>query len=192
MPRSNRILPTDLPMHIMARGNNKLAILTNDNDKKEYYYLLHKLKLDNLINILHYCFMDNHIHLIVWLNKNSNLPRFMKQTNLSYYHYYRKEYGYCGHLWQSKYKSVIVQTDRQALACGKYIELNPVRAGIVQSPEQYEFSSYKYYAFGQPDALITPNPAFLGLDANISTSRKIYANFIQAKKPTNEKGDRSL
>jgi hypothetical protein len=77
----------------------------------------------------------------------------MKQVNLAYYHYYRKKYGYCRHLWQGRYKSVIIESDRQALECGKYIELNL-------------------------NPLITPSPEFESLGSDILMSRKIYANFV--------------
>jgi putative transposase len=102
----------------------------------------------------------------------------MKQINLAYYHYYRKKYGYCGHLWQGRYKSVIIESDAQVLGCGKYIELNPVRAGIVVQPEQFEFSSYRYYALGQQDSLVTPSTAYKNFGSDILINRNIYANFV--------------
>ena len=189
MPRTNRAIPTEAAIHIMCRGNNKLAILANDSDKKQYYYQLHKLKFDNNIDILHYCFMNNHIHLIVWLGQNSNLPRLMKQISLTYYHYYRKKHDYCGHLWQGRYKSIIIESDRRVLGCGKYIELNPVRARIVERPEQFQFSSYRYYALGQQDSLVTPNPAYESLGSDILINREIYANFVISPAEVLIKGD---
>ena len=181
MPRTRRIIPKEGALHVMCRGNNKLPVLANETDKKYYFFLLLKLKLDNHVDILHYCIMDNHVHLIVWLREESALPRLMKQANLTYFHYYREKYDYCGHLWQGRYKSILIESDAQALQCGKYIELNPVRANMVKQPEQYQFSSYRYYAFGQPDHLITPNPVFMGLGANPSTQRQTYINFVEEK-----------
>ena len=181
MPRTGRIIPKEAAMHIMCRGNNKLPVLANNSDKKQYYYLLHKLKFNNRIDILHYCIMDSHIHLIIWLSQYSNLSRLMKQISLAYYYYYIKKYDYCGHLWQGRYKSIIIKSDSQALQCGKYIELNPVRAGIVAEPAQYPYSSYRYYALGEQDSLITPSPAYADLGLNSSINRQIYANFIISK-----------
>ena len=181
MPRSGRIIPKRGVLHVMCRGNNKLPILSNDTDKKHYFYILLKLKLDNCVDILHYCIMDNHVHLIVWLRENSDLPRLMKQVSLTYFNYYKKKYDYCGHLWQGRYKSIIIESDGQALQCGKYIELNPVRAGMVRQPEQYQFSSYRYYALGQPDHLITSNPVYLGLGINSLILRQVYVNFVEEK-----------
>jgi putative transposase len=162
----------------MCRGNNKLPILANNADKRQFYHLLSKFKQENQVDILHYCIMDNHIHLVVWLNQNSNLSRLMKQISLAYYYHYAKKYDYCGHLWQGRFKSIIIKSDSQALQCGKYIELNPVRAGIIAEPGQYSFSSYKYYALGEQDYLITPSPAYQDLSVGHLAKRQIYANFL--------------
>jgi putative transposase len=146
MPRTGRIIPKEAPMHIMCRGNNKLPVLINNSDKKQFYHLLNKFKLDNKIDILHYCIMDNHTHLVVWLSQYSNLSRLMKQISLAYYYHYVKKYNYCGHLWQGRFKSIIIKSDSQALQCGKYIELNPVRAGIIAEPGQYQSGGLTFYA----------------------------------------------
>jgi putative transposase len=102
----------------------------------------------------------------------------MKQVNLSYFNYYRKTYGYSGHLWQGRFKSNLIDTDSYLLQCGKYIELNPVRAGIVNSPDQYRFSSYHYYAKGAFDKLITASPAYQGLSATAAERRQQYIEFV--------------
>ena len=81
----------------------------------------------------------------------------MKKLNLAYFHHYKKEYTWVGHFWQDRYRSQAVGKDEYFIQCGKYIELNPVRANIVANPEEYQFSSYRYYSLGQPDPLITPD-----------------------------------
>jgi len=102
----------------------------------------------------------------------------MKQVNLTYFHYYRKAYGYFGHFWQDRFNSNIIETDPYLLQCGKYIELNPVRAGIVSHPAQYPYSSYRFYAEGRPDSLITPSPAYLGLTDSAADRQKQYVDFV--------------
>lgn len=123
MPRIRRLIPLNAAMHLMCRGNNKQNIFLKDKDKLYYHSLLSKFKEENKVIIFHYCFMNNHIHLIVWLNAHTTLSRFMKQVNLSYFKYFRKSYDYCGHLWQDRFKSNIINTDSYLLQCGKYIEL---------------------------------------------------------------------
>lgn len=178
MPRTRRLIPTEAALHIMTRGNNKQFIFNNNDDKQRYYYLLKKLKEENNITIFNYCFMNNHSHLIVWLNDNSRISRFMKQLNLAYFSYYKNKYGYSGHLWQGRFKSNIIDTDCYLLQCGKYIELNPVRAGIVNFPEQYKFSSYRCYAKAESDPIVSFNPAYLGLSDYPEKRRKQYIEFV--------------
>jgi putative transposase len=174
MPRTRRLIPTDLPMHIMSRSNNKQAIFNSDRDKSRYYTLLLDLKGENMVDILHYCIMSNHVHLLVMPSSETKLARFMKQVNLSYFNYFKMENDYCGHLWQGRFKSNIVNTDSYLLQCGKYIELNPVRAGITKSPQDYKFSSYNYYAAGTNDKLITANSSYLALSDSENRRKNKY------------------
>ncbi len=178
MPRYRRFLPVDSAVHIMCRGNNKQKIFSSDTDKLYYWRLLNELKGENGINILHYCLMDNHVHLIVWVTKESKVSKFMKQLSLSYFSYYKKRYDYCGHIWQGRYKSNIVETEIYLLHCGKYIELNPVRAGMVSLPDEYAFSSYRHYALGQFDAVISDSPVYLGLAEDFDKRRERYIAFV--------------
>ena len=162
----------------MCRGNNKQNIFNTDRDKLRYYFLIRELKEDNKITIYHYCFMSNHLHLVVWLTAKSKLSKFMKQLNLSYFSYYKKRNDYTGHLWQGRFKSNIIDTDAYLLQCGKYIELNPVRKGIVRLPEEYKFSSYNHYAKGDVDSIITDNPVFIGLSDYEAGRRRQYIEFV--------------
>lgn len=177
MPRSGRFMPVDAALHVMCRGNNRQIIFHHDSDKMYYWRLINELKDENRVVIFNYCIMNNHVHLIVWVASASRLSRFMKQLNLSYFSYYKKTYGYCGHIMQGRYKSNIIETSTYLLHCGKYVELNPVRAGIVGLPEEYAFSSYRYYAYGRPDAVISDNPCFFGLAGHINERRERYVEF---------------
>lgn len=179
MPRIGRLIPVDAAMHIICRGNNKQNIFHGEKDKLYYLSLLRKLKEENNINIFHYCLLNNHLHLILWLNAQSNLSKFMKQVNLSYFNYFKKNHGYFGHFWQDRFKSNIIEKDTYLLQCGKYIELNPVRAGIVSSPEEYKFSSYNYYARGFYSSILTPNPVFLELSNSQERRRQLYVEFVE-------------
>ena len=178
MPKMRRIIPVDAAVHLVNRGNNKQYIFNNDTDKLRYYSLMLELKQENNITIFHYCLMDNHPHLVVWLNDKSRLSKFMKQLSLSYYSYYKKAYGYSGHLWQGRFKSNIIDIDSYLLQCGKYIELNPVRARMVTLPQDYLFSSYNFYAYGKADSLLTPSPVYLALSSSPEARRKHYIDFV--------------
>jgi len=178
MPRAKRLIPVDLATHITSRGNNRQPVFTKDADKAFYHTLLSELKKENKVDIFHYCLMDNHIHLIAWLTAQSMLSRFMKQVNLCYFHYFKKNYDYSGHLWQDRFRSNIIDVDQYLLQCGKYIELNPVRAGIVSSPEQYRFSSYNHYAKGYRDSVVTDSPLYLGISEYAEERMKRYVEFV--------------
>ena len=181
MPKTKRLLSQNTALHIYTRGNNQLCIFKCAKDKLFYWNLLKDLRKLNNLNIFHYCIMSNHIHLIVWLSMLSNLPKFMQQLNLLYFNYYKRVYGYSGHIWQGRYKSNIIDTDAYLLQCGKYIELNPVRAGMVKLPEEYRFSSYGYYAFGLPNEVISSTPAYLGLSDSAQMRTKLYSEFVVDK-----------
>jgi putative transposase len=179
MPRNRRLIPaSDAALHIIARGNNRYYLFANNDDKAYYLSALKELKEENKIDIFHYCLMNNHVHLVVWLRAQHTLSKCIKQLNLRYFNYYKKTYGYTGCLWQRRFKSNLIDTDTYLLQCGKYIELNPIRAQIVSKPEEYYFSSYRYYAYGNPDILISPSPAYLGLSASEESRRKQYVTSV--------------
>ncbi len=179
MPRNKRFIPaSDAALHIITRGNNRYYLFANDEDKTYYLSALKELKEENKLDILHYCLMSNHVHLVVWLRAGHTLSKCIKQLNLRYFNYYKKIYGYTGCLWQRRFKSSLIDSDTYLLQCGKYIELNAVRAKIVPMPEEYRFSSYRYYAYGRPDALITPSPAYLGLSTSEEKQRELYIAFV--------------
>lgn len=194
MPRAKRVVPENAVLHVISRGNNRNTVFHCDNDKLRYYALLRELKDENKIDIFHYCLMNNHIHIILNLNSDSALSRFMKQLNLTYFHYYRKKYGYSGHFWQDRFKSNIIDRDSYLLQCGKYIEFNPVRAGMVNHPGEYLFSSYSCYASSKLDALITLSPAYLGLSNSAQIRKEQYVDFVVDSSIMNleKQGDGSL
>ena len=132
MPKIRRIIPVNAAMHLINRGNNRQCIFNNDADKLRYYSLMLELKQENNITVFHYCLMDNHPHLIVWLNDKSRLSKFMKQLSLSYYTYYKKSYGYSGHLWQGRFKSNIIDTYGKP---DSLLTPNPAYLALSDSPE---------------------------------------------------------
>jgi putative transposase len=105
----------------------------------------------------------------------------LQGIKLSYVYYYRKRYNYSGHLFQDRFKSILVQKDIYLLSCGAYIELNPVRAGIVKTTEEYPYSSCRYYTCGERNLLIDPDPFYLGLGKTEGTRAKQYKVFIEGQ-----------
>jgi putative transposase len=118
--------------------------------------IIRRYTWDSLFFIHHYVLMNTHVHLLAWSENTGDLARTIKAMLLSYHHYFRKRYAYKGHLWHSRYRSKVIVDENQWLQCGRYIELNPVHAGICSFPEEYLWSSYNYYANGKDDSLLRP------------------------------------
>jgi putative transposase len=178
MPRDARIIPPEGYLHVRAIGNNSRKLFFYPRDFKIYYSLIKKLKNEEYIDILHYCLMSNHVHILLGVRENSNLSRFMKRLNLRYFHYYKKKHSYKGHLWQDRFKSKLVEKDEYMIQCGKYIELNPVRAGIVEVPEEYPYSSCLHYISGLEDEIIDDDPLYLNLSKDATSRQIIYRNML--------------
>ncbi len=174
MPRTSRIYIEEGVFHVMARGNNKQPVFHDERDFIMYNETLSRLKNEQPFKLYHYCFMTNHVHMVIETNENTNLSKLMKRINLSYYHHYKKRYGYCGHFWQDRFKSLLIEKNPYLLACGLYIERNPIRAKMVKLPEQYLYSSYAYYAFGKDDPLLDKDPFYETLGKDDPQRRKEY------------------
>lgn len=178
MPRPARLLLSQSYYHIITRGNNRNTVFRFDIDYLYYLDIMTKYKQELPFDLYHYCLMPNHIHLLVRTRNSHDFSLFMKKLNLSYFHYYRKRYGWVGHFWQDRFKSQPVGKDSYFIQCGKYVELNPVRASLVTSPELYNFSSYHYYAFGKNNELITPDFFYNDLGKTDAEKQEKYRKLV--------------
>ena len=178
MPRGARLVPENGFLHIMCRGNNRRKLFIKPCDYRFYLWLARKYKREEAINIIHYCIMPNHVHFLVGLAPESNLACFMKRLNLNYFFHYRKKREYIGHLWQGRFKSKILGKEDYFIQCGKYIELNPVRAGLCELPEEYAFSSYAYYAHGKEDMLLSEDPFYSSFGKTVQEQQAVYRDMI--------------
>ena len=174
MPRSKRFLLPESCYHIITRGNNQNIIFKSGSDYLYFLNLALRYKAKHPFDIYHYCLMPNHVHFLIKTQKARDFSAFMQKLNLSYFHYYKRKYGWTGHFWQNRYKNQPVGKDSYFIQCGKYIELNPVRANIVRKPEEYQYSSYNYYAKGKADQLITPNFIYREMNKNSAEKQMQY------------------
>ena len=178
MPRQPRKLLSQSYYHIVTRGKNGHTVFRTPADFQHYLDLIQKYKQAQPFHIYHYCLMPNHTHLLVRTKKTADFSLLMKKLALAYYQYYYKNYGWTGHFWQGAYTSQPVGKDNYLIECGKYVELNPLRTGLVNEPEDYQYSSYGYYAFGEPNTLITPNTMFENLGGTPSIRRERYRDLV--------------
>ena len=111
--------------------------------------------------------------------KGNNLAEIMKGINISYAQYFKKRYGHIGHFWQDRYKSIIISRDNYLLACGSYVELNPVRAKVVEDPRDYRWSSYNVYAYGKEDGVVEEYSIYKELSRGEADRRRKYREFVR-------------
>jgi len=164
MPRQSRIVLADYPHHIIQRGHNREVIFSGDED---YLYYLDNLRLWKTklgCKVYAYCMMSNHVHLIINPGENpENLGLLMKRIAGRQTRYINRLEGKTGSLWEGRYKSSPIQADEYLLACCRYIELNPVRAGLVGLPVQYQWSSYLERVGAVKQSILDLDPFYLSL-----------------------------
>jgi putative transposase len=143
MARQARQAISHIPYHIISRGNNRQTIFFSDGDYHFFLEAIGRAKKKYPCKVYSFVLMTNHVHLLVEsLNTGDHLALFMKQVTQRYGQYVNKRYKRSGSLWEGRFKSSPVSTDQYLLACSRYIEMNPIRAGLAQHPEDYRYSSY--------------------------------------------------
>lgn len=145
MPRKSRKLLDGKICHHIVQGINKEYVFQEDEDKKKYLNLLRKYYKDYEIDIICYCIMDNHVHLILYSSNIENISAFMRKVNSIYAMYYNKKYNRVGYVFRNRFKSILILTRKQLCICIKYIHMNPVKANIVKNENEYKYSSYNDY-----------------------------------------------
>jgi len=178
MPRPPRLL---LPLsfyHIMTRGNNKNKIFLSEADYQYYLQLLAKYKAELPFDLYHYCLMPNHTHFLIKTKSACDFSTFMKKLNLSYFYHYKKQYGWTDHFWQGRFKNQPVGKDDYFIQCGKYIELNPLRANLAEKLEDYPYSSYRHYVLGEENDLVTEDIIYSGLGNTVDQRQVRYMKMV--------------
>jgi len=179
MPRKPRIVLPGQPQHVIIRGVNRETIFYDDSD---YRYYLNQLKeaLGKHDCALHaYVLMTNHVHLLITPAGAAGIAKTMQAVGRSYVQYFNTTYGRTGTLWEGRYKASLVDTEQYLLTCYRYIELNPVRAQMVDHPVEYPWSSYLRNALGQTNPLITPHEQYQGLGASAENRKAGYRGLFQ-------------
>jgi putative transposase len=166
MPGSLRLILPGVAVHLIQRGNNRAICFRNDSDYLVYLAHLRQLS-DKYECALHaYCLMPNHVHLLLTPAAAEACTTLMRDLGQRYVQYFNARHERSGTLWEGRFRSCLVESARYVLACYRYIELNPVRAGMVHYPEGYLWSSYAVNGGMRSDPLITPHPEFAALAAH--------------------------
>ncbi|MFA5199972.1 MAG: transposase [Candidatus Omnitrophota bacterium] len=144
MPRESRKISEQACYHIITRGNQKQTVFKEVADYQKYLLLLIRYKNKFKFKLYAFCLMPNHIHLLMEVQKSNRLNKIMRGVNLGYTLYFNRKYKKVGHLWQDRFKSKIIEKDAYLLECIKYIENNPIRSSLVNSINEYPWSSYNF------------------------------------------------
>lgn len=181
MPRIARDAIAGIPYHIIHRGNNKQKIFFCDDDYRYFISLIAQAKKKYGCNLYSYVLMPNHVHFILEpIEQAENLHKFIKLLAQKYAQHSNKKYKRTGTLWEGRFKSSPISEDSYLLTCGRYIEMNPVRAGIVKDAAQYKWSSYRYKIGIENNVLfLDRDPLYLDFGANDAERKKKYKEWFE-------------
>ena len=174
MPRQLRYFIPDIPQHVITRGVDRQAVFFHEQDYTLYLEALQEAAATHNCLIHAYVLMTNHVHLLVTPERERSLPLMIQAMGRAYVQRLNARYNRTGTLWEGRYKAGLVQHDGYMLACQRYIELNPVRAGLVLAPGEYRYSSYAHHAIGTDDPLVTSHACYLDLHIEPSARRQAY------------------
>ena len=163
-----------MPVHITHRGNNRQRCFFEDSDRAFYRFHLRRLLPQAQCALHAYCLMSNHVHLLLTPARLESCARLIKGVAQLYTQHVNRTYGRTGTLWEGRFDSCLVQTEDYLLNCYRYVERNPVEAGLCQDPADYEWSSCRTNAHGAFDEAITPHEEYLRLGSTAETRRAAY------------------
>ena len=174
MPRRHRLVLPGVPLHVIQRGHNRQPCFLADDDYLNFLNGLRRHAPATRTQVHAYVLMTNHVHLLVSVADAASLAYLMKSTTQNYSQYFNDRYQRCGTVWQGRFKSCCVRTEDYFLTCQRYIELNPVRAGIAAYPGNYRWSSYRCNAEGRGDGVVRPHLLYQCLGLNPAARRQAY------------------
>ena len=186
MARLPRLTLADQPHHVIQRGNNRQPIFLDSTDHERMLALLGEQAPRFGIALHAYVLMGNHFHLLATPATDDGLPKFMQAVGRSYVRWFNDRHARTGTLWEGRYRATLIQTDRYLLACMAYIDLNPVRAGLVTEAREYAWSSHHHYIGLRTDRLVTPHPLYWSLGNTPFAREAAYADLVRAGIPARD------
>jgi len=178
MPRLPRYSPPGVPHHVIQRGNNRCACFALDADYRFFRDCLSAACEKHGCRLHAYVFMTNHAHLLLTPSTNTAIAQVMQSVGRRYVGHFNSTYLRTGTLWEGRYKATVIEAESYLVACYRYIELNPVRAGLAEDPRRYPWSSYGANAFGERDPLISPHEVYTRLGRHDAARQAVYRGFF--------------
>ncbi len=164
----------DVPMHVVQRGNNRAPVFMDDADRTHYHRLLAEGCARLRCAVHAYAFMTNHVHLLITPGDADTVSRLMQWLGRNYVQRFNRRHGRTGTLWEGRFHANLIDSARYFLGCSRYIDQNPVRAGIVRSAASYRWSSHARLACGTADELVTEHAEYVALGATPLTRQAAY------------------
>ncbi|WP_107852206.1 transposase [Oceanimonas marisflavi] len=179
MPRRKRCYLPGVPSHVVQRGNNRQDCFFSDEDRGFYIKTLTRALERFDVELHAYVLMTNHVHLLMTPSSEDGISKVMQALGRSYVGYINHRYQRTGTLWEGRHRSSLIDSEPYLLTCQRYIELNPVRAGMVAYPGQYFWSSYQSNVNGRAISCITPHDIYLRLGNSSSARQKAYRSLFE-------------
>jgi len=187
MPRTARVVLPQHPHHVIQRGHNRASVFATTADFMFYLDTLAAWKKTLGCKVYAFCLMTNHVHLVIDPGGSSvNLALLMKRVAGRYTRYINRVESRSGTVWNGRYKSSPIETDRYLMACGRYVELNPVRARIVSAPQDYRWSSYGHKIGRSHFTWLDEDPCYASLGARRSERESRYREWVASTVPEGE------
>jgi putative transposase len=179
MARLPRIDIAGVPTHVIQRGNNRTACFFAEADYGYYLEFLSKAAKKCACAVHAYVLMTNHVHLLLTPSDVGAVANVMQSLGRNYVKYVNAAYKRTGTLWEGRYKSSLIDSERYLLACYRYIEQNPVRAGMVKQADDYRWSSYRVHVQGLPSDLIVDHPVYTALGKDGKERAEAYRRLVE-------------
>lgn len=180
MARLPRLTVPGYPHHIIQRGNNRQAIFASSADYESLLGMFDEHARKNSVALHAYVLMSNHFHLLATPETEAGIPQMMQAVGRGYVRHFNQAQQRTGTLWEGRYRSTLIQAERYLLACMVYIDLNPVRAGMVETARDYLWSSHRHYTGARHDRLISPHPLYWELGNTPFAREAAYAQLVQS------------
>jgi putative transposase len=174
MPRLPRYAASGMPQHVIQRGNNRSVLFVAESDYRFFRDCLIAACARYECEVHAYVFMTNHVHMLMTPRTSGGISRVLQAVGRRYVRCFNTAYRRTGTLWEGRYRATVVESDQYLFACYRYIELNPVRAGLATAPAAYRWSSHRANALGRRDPLVTPHESYRALGSDASVQRDAY------------------
>jgi putative transposase len=178
MSRQTRAVADGLLYHALNRGNNRAPVFFEADDYRAFLQALAQTQQRYPFQLYGYCLLPNHFHLLLAPATGQSISRIVQSLTVAHTWHYHKAHASSGHVWQGRFKSPVIQSDEHALTVLRYIESNPLRAGLVADLANYPWSSYRVHGLGCPDSLVSTMPGWENLRRTPATRQRFWQGWV--------------